>query len=179
MPHCERVLLTEDAERGGPFRVFTAGEPSPLSRPVYVNAQESPGGIWHSQRCGDCGGRHHNAVTLSMRQVEVSRTPVFDAPRRGRAFFEALVADNLDVGRPDTVELIFGRQVRATTTGVFATKVVTRGVDVTVNAFYKQSRIKQYLKEGRAYFLDHPAARRHHLLKDGAKAVTAGARPSR
>jgi hypothetical protein len=45
----------------------------------------------------------------SMRQVEVSRTLVFDAPRSGRAFFEALVADNLDVGRPDTVELIFGR----------------------------------------------------------------------
>jgi hypothetical protein len=28
---------------------------------------------------------------------------------------------------------------------VFKTKVVTRGVDVTVNAFYKHSRIKQYL----------------------------------
>ncbi len=44
---------------------------------------------------------------LSMRQVEVSRTLVFDAPRRARAFFEALVVDNLDIGRPDTVELIF------------------------------------------------------------------------
>ena len=30
---------------------------------------------------------------LSMRQVETSRTLVFDAPRRARAFFEALVAD--------------------------------------------------------------------------------------
>ena len=87
---------------------------------------------------------------VSMRQVEVSRTLVFDAPRRGRAFFEALVADNLDLGRPDSVELIFGRRIGSTTTGVFATKVVTRGVDVTVNAFYKHSRIKQYLKEGRA-----------------------------
>ena len=44
---------------------------------------------------------------LSMRQVETSRTLVFDAPRRARAFFEALVADNLDIGRPDHVELIF------------------------------------------------------------------------
>jgi hypothetical protein len=35
-----------------------------------------------------------------MRQVETSRTLVFDAPRRARAFFEALVADNLDIGRP-------------------------------------------------------------------------------
>ena len=42
-----------------------------------------------------------------MRQIEASRTLVFDAPRHARAFFEALVADNLDIGRPDTVELIF------------------------------------------------------------------------
>ena len=38
-----------------------------------------------------------------MRQVEVSRTLVLDAPRRARAFFEALVADNLGIGRPDEV----------------------------------------------------------------------------
>jgi len=44
---------------------------------------------------------------LSMRQIEVSRTLVFDAPRRSRSFFEALVVDNLDIGRPDSVELIF------------------------------------------------------------------------
>lgn len=93
---------------------------------------------------------------LSMRQVEVSRTLVFDAPRRARAFFEALVADNLDVGRPDRVELIFhgprtrssGRPPHLDCTA--KTAVVTRGTDVTVNAFYKHSRIKQYLKDGRA-----------------------------
>jgi len=87
---------------------------------------------------------------LSLRQVEVSRTVVFDAPRRARAFFEAMVADNLDLGRPDEVQLIFGRQIRRNTMGTFSTKVVTRGVDVTVNVFYRHSRIKQYLKEGRA-----------------------------
>ena len=38
---------------------------------------------------------------LSMRQVEVSRTLVFHAPRHARCFFEALVADNLDIGRPE------------------------------------------------------------------------------
>ena len=36
---------------------------------------------------------------LSMRQVETSRTLVFDAPRHARGFFEALVTDNLDIGR--------------------------------------------------------------------------------
>jgi hypothetical protein len=85
-----------------------------------------------------------------MRQIEVSRTLVLDVPRQARAFFEALVADDLDLGRPDEVKLIFGRRIRKDTPGSFATKVVTRGVEVAVNVFYKHSRIKQYLKEGRA-----------------------------
>jgi hypothetical protein len=88
---------------------------------------------------------------LSMRQIEVSRTIVFTQPRHARAFFEALVADNLDIGRPEQAEFIFGRRTRGPIPpGAFKTKVVTRGVDVTVNAFYKHSRIKQYLKDGRA-----------------------------
>jgi hypothetical protein len=41
---------------------------------------------------------------LSMRQVEVSRTMVFTAPRHARGLFEALIADNLDLGRPDHVD---------------------------------------------------------------------------
>jgi hypothetical protein len=90
----------------------------------------------------------------SMAQVEVSRTIVFTQPRYARAFFDALVTDNLDLGRPDTIEIIFDRQVRGgkqrATQGTFKTKVITRGTQVTVNAFYKHSRIKQYLKDGRA-----------------------------
>src|SRR5438105_8695614 len=66
------------------------------------------------------------------------------------AFFEALVADNLDIGRPDEVQLIFGRKIYSNTDSQFSTKIVTRGVDVIVNVFYKHSRIKEYLKEGRA-----------------------------
>jgi hypothetical protein len=92
---------------------------------------------------------------LSMRQIEVSRTLVFDAPRHARCFFEALVADNLDIGRPEQVELVFtGKHERRgrprTQPLTFKTKIVTRGTDITVNAFYKNSRIKQYLKNGRA-----------------------------
>ncbi len=87
---------------------------------------------------------------LSLRQVEVSRTIAFDAPRRARGFFEALVADNLGTGRPDELKIIFGRRIQKNTPGEFATKVVTRGTEVTVNVFYKSSRLKQYLKEGRA-----------------------------
>jgi hypothetical protein len=91
---------------------------------------------------------------LSMRQIEVSRTLVFDAPRQARAFFEALVVDNLTIGRPESLELIFGRRIRRgrqrRTQDVFNTKVVTRDTEVTINAFYKHSRVKQYLKDGRA-----------------------------
>jgi hypothetical protein len=93
---------------------------------------------------------------LSMRQVETSRTLVFDAPRHARTFFEALVADNLDIGRPDHVEVIFaghprrwGRPPQVEPT--HKTRIDTRDtVGVTVNADYKHSRIKQYLKDGRA-----------------------------
>jgi hypothetical protein len=91
---------------------------------------------------------------LSMRQIETSRTLVFDTPGHARGFFEALVADNLDLGRPDSVELIFtgprrpGR--RPTLDCLPKTKVVTRDTDVTINVFFKHSRIKQYLKDGRA-----------------------------
>jgi hypothetical protein len=85
-----------------------------------------------------------------MRQVEVSRTIVTDAPRHARAFFEALVADNLDLGRPEHVEVIFGRQRGRNATGVFKTVIDRHTQGVAVNVFYKHSRVKQYLKDGRA-----------------------------
>ena len=86
-----------------------------------------------------------------MRQVEISRTIVFDAPRHARGFFEALVADNLDIGRPHNVEIIFGRRVRRDTWGTFRTAIDRRdNGGVIVNVFYKHSRIKQYLKDGKA-----------------------------
>ena len=58
----------------------------------------------------------------------------------------------LDLARPELIELIFKRGQRrgAKTGGQFKTKVVTYGTEVNVNAFYRHSRIKQYLKDGRA-----------------------------
>jgi hypothetical protein len=60
-----------------------------------------------------------------MRQVEVSRTLVFDDPRRARGFFEALVADNVDIGRPDEVAAVFARRVQKNTPGMFRTRIFT------------------------------------------------------
>jgi hypothetical protein len=87
---------------------------------------------------------------ISMRQIEVAKTIVFTAPRHARAFFEALTADNLDIGRPDNMEIIFNRQIRSTTKGVFRTAVDRDNDGVVVNAFYRHSRIKYYLKDRRA-----------------------------
>ena len=87
---------------------------------------------------------------LSMRQVEVSRTLVFDDPRRARAFFEALVTDNVGIGRPHEVSMIFARQVRTTTKEPFRSRIFGPGTDVHIDFSYKHSRVKQYLKEGRA-----------------------------
>ena len=88
---------------------------------------------------------------LSMRQVEVSRTLVFDDPRRARGFFEALVADNIGIGRPHEVHAVFGRDARGRTTKhPFATRVFSPGTEVKMDFRYKHSRVKQYLKEGRA-----------------------------
>ena len=93
---------------------------------------------------------------LSMRQVEVSRTLVFDTDCHARAFFEALLTDNLDLGRPEQVELLFrrgqraGRPTHPPRGGGFKTKIDASCELVTLNLFYKNSRIKQYLKDGRA-----------------------------
>jgi hypothetical protein len=83
---------------------------------------------------------------LSMAQIETSRTLVFSRPRHARGFFEALITDNLDLGRPDTLEILFDRQIRSVTASEFKTKLVTRGTEVTINAFYKHSRLKQYVR---------------------------------
>ena len=89
---------------------------------------------------------------LSMRQVEVSRTMVFDDPRRARRFFEALVADNVGIGRPHEVHAVFGRDRRGRTTAQqFRTRIFGPGTEVKMDFAYKHSRVKQYLKEGRAF----------------------------
>jgi hypothetical protein len=87
---------------------------------------------------------------LAFRQFEVSDTRVFDRPAAGRAFFEGVIRDHLDLGRPSSVSLIFDRRVNIKTPGSFRTRVVTRGVDPQVSCYYKSSRLKQYFKEHRA-----------------------------
>ncbi len=91
---------------------------------------------------------------LSMRQTETSRTLVFDDDVHARAFFEALLCENMDLGRPENVELLFrrgqrlGRPTLPPAGGGFKTKIDRYCNLVTLNVFYRNSRLKQYLKDG-------------------------------
>lgn len=87
---------------------------------------------------------------LSIWQMEISRTQVFSRPLREGEFFEQVIRENLDLGRPDRVQLIFGRQVRRNTPSQFRTQVLQSGVQPTLHVTYKHSSVKQYFKENRA-----------------------------
>jgi hypothetical protein len=86
---------------------------------------------------------------VSILQAEFALTQILDRPLTGRIFFEDVIRENLDLGRPDHVQLIFGRRVIKTTPGRFRTRVITDGVIPSLHVDYKHSRIKQYHKEGR------------------------------
>src|SRR5262249_38311632 len=48
---------------------------------------------------------------ISILQAEFSLTQMLDKPVSGRMFFEQVIRDNLDIGRPDQVTLVFGRRL--------------------------------------------------------------------
>jgi hypothetical protein len=87
---------------------------------------------------------------LSILQAEFSLTQVLDRPVSGRVFFEEVIRENLDLGRPEQVQLIFHRRVTKRTPGRLRTRVITQGVIPSLHVYYKGSKIKQYHKEGRA-----------------------------
>jgi len=87
---------------------------------------------------------------LSILQAEFALTQVLDHPRTGRGFFEEVMRENLDLGRPDQMQLIFNRRVTRQTPGPFRTRILTKGVVPSLHVDYKKSRVKQYHKEGQA-----------------------------
>jgi hypothetical protein len=86
---------------------------------------------------------------LSVWQMEYSLTQVFDRPVHGREFFEEVIRENLDLGRPERVQLLFERKITRSTPGKFATRIVTQGVAPSLHVGYKSFDLKQYFKEGR------------------------------
>jgi hypothetical protein len=91
---------------------------------------------------------------LSVLQAEFSLTQVLDRPVSGRVFFEEVIRENLDLGPPGRVGLVFDRRVRTRgkrpTPGRWRTRVLTDGVTPSLHVDYKHSKIKQYHKEGLA-----------------------------
>jgi hypothetical protein len=87
---------------------------------------------------------------ISILQAEFSTTQVLDRPLHGRLFFEQWIRENLDLGRPEQIELIFKRRIPRHARARFRTRVVTPDVTPSLNIYYKNARIKQYHKENRA-----------------------------
>jgi hypothetical protein len=91
---------------------------------------------------------------LSVLQAEFSLTQTLDSAVAGRIFFDQVIRDNLDLGRPDRISLIFDRRImrkgKRATPGRFRTRVITEGVTPSLHIDYKNSKIKQYHKLGRA-----------------------------
>ncbi len=87
---------------------------------------------------------------LAFRQAEISDTRMFDRPAAGRAWFERTLPDQLTLGRPDQVSIVFDRRVSRQTPGRFHTKIFHQGVAPAIQVHYRASKVKQYFKEGRA-----------------------------
>jgi hypothetical protein len=130
-PRSAPARLRSTRARGGEELLLALAAPPPLA----VHAARPAEGIVYD---------------LAFRQIEFSDTRVFDRPQAGRAFFEGVIRDHLDLGRPEEVALLFDRAITRRTPGAFRTKVLTKGVDPQITIFYKSSRLKQYFKEGRA-----------------------------
>jgi hypothetical protein len=87
---------------------------------------------------------------LSILQSEFALTQVLDRPLTGPCLFEEVIRENLDIGRPDQMQLIFDRRVTRRTPGRFRTRVLTEGVVPSLHVEYKKSKVKQYHQEGQA-----------------------------
>jgi hypothetical protein len=87
---------------------------------------------------------------LFMQQAEFARTHVFDRPLSGRLFFEQVLRDHLDLGRPEPRQLIVDRRIPHNTKTRCRTRLVTHQVIPSLWLDYQRSFLKQYFKEARA-----------------------------
>lgn len=91
------------------------------------------------------GYRHR----LSIWQLEASVTHIFDRPLYGRLFFEQIIRDQLDLGRPDRVSLVFPTRLTRRTPPPprgYRTRVITHGVAPSLHVAFKHTDLKQYFK---------------------------------
>ena len=94
----------------------------------------------------DAGYRYE----LSIMQLEVSCTEVFDRPLHGRAFFEQVITDQLDLGRPEKLQLLFEHRILRNRAAPFRTRVFGPGAQPSLHIEHRRTAIRQYWKLDRA-----------------------------
>ena len=102
---------------------------------------------------------------ISILQSEFAYTQVFDRPLSGPLFFEQVLRENLDLGRPKHIQLIFDRRVTKRTPGRFRTRVITDGVIPSLYVDYKSSKVRQYFKGGRALRTETTGATAYGVIR--------------
>ena len=124
-----RGLSAEEIDRF--FRTWLARLPHPFSAA--------------DRRAGD-------RYDLSVLPAEFSLTQVGDRGPSGRSFFEEVVRENLEWGRPEQGPLIFGRKLQRKTVarGRCPPRGVPEGGTPSRHVDYPTTHLKQYHKEGRA-----------------------------
>lgn len=97
------------------------------------------------------GGRFLK-YSISVLQAEIALTQVWKRAKDGLQFFEQVIRENIDLGRPEKVGVIFGRKITKKTVKEhrFMSRVFTHGVIPVFNVFYKSNKLKQYYKEAKA-----------------------------
>ena len=85
---------------------------------------------------------------LSILQAEFSLTQIWDQAVSGRCFFEEIIRENIDLGRPEQVQLIFSRKMKKSTVadGRCRTRIINEGVIPSLHIYYKNTHSKQYHK---------------------------------
>jgi hypothetical protein len=81
---------------------------------------------------------HKPAARMVWALVHHLNTQMFDDPVRGREFFEEVMRDNLDLGRPDRIQLLVDRKILANTPSRFSTRVITDGILPSLHVEYKR-----------------------------------------
>jgi hypothetical protein len=85
---------------------------------------------------------------LSILQGEFSLTQIWDQAVSGRCFFDEVIRENIDLGRPEQVQLIFSRKLKKSTVadGRCRTRIINEGVIPSLHIYYKNTHSKQYHK---------------------------------
>jgi hypothetical protein len=71
------------------------------------------------------------------RKTATGQTQVWDRALSGRGFFEEVIRENIDLGRPEQVQLIFARKLRRKTVaaGRCRTRIIQQGVQPSLHVY--------------------------------------------